>query len=60
MDQYGRGRSWDHARGCTPRVEVVARDKSITINLNMKINHEVLVKVDKYLDHVLLGESGLF
>jgi len=41
-------------------VEVVARDKPITINLNMKINHEVLVKVDKYLDNVLLGESGLF
>jgi hypothetical protein len=45
--------------GCTPRVEVAA-DKPITINLNVKIDHEVRVKVDKELDQVLSKNSGLF
>jgi len=48
------------AGGCTPRVEVEAPDKPITINLNVKIDHEVRVKVDKDLDNVLSGQSGLF
>jgi len=45
---------------CTPRVEVAAPDKPITINLNVKIDHEVRVKVDKDLDEVLSKDSGLF
>jgi len=45
--------------GCTPRVEVAA-DKPITINLNVKIDHEIRVKVDKELDQVLSSGSGLF
>lgn len=45
--------------GCTPRVEVAA-DKPITINLNVKIDHEIRVKVDKELDQVLSQNSGLF
>lgn len=45
---------------CTPRVEVIAPDKPITINLNVKIDHEIRVKVDKDLDKVLSEESGLF
>lgn len=44
---------------CTPRVEV-STDKPITINLNVKIDHEVRVKVEKDLDQVLSGNSGLF
>jgi YnbE-like lipoprotein len=46
--------------GCTPRVEVMAPDKPITINLNVKIDHEIRVKVDKDLDKVLSEDSGLF
>lgn len=46
--------------GCTPRVEVVASDKPITINLNVKIDHEIRVKVDKELDEVISSKSGLF
>lgn len=46
--------------GCTPRVEVAASDKPITINLNVKIDHEIRVKVDKELDQVLSKNSGLF
>jgi len=45
---------------CTPRVEVAAPEKPITINLNVKIDHEIRVKVDKDLDKVLSDESGLF
>ena len=45
--------------GCTPRVEVAA-DKPITINLNVKIDHEIRVKVDKELDQVLSQNNGLF
>lgn len=45
---------------CTPRVEVMAPDKPITINLNVKIDHEIRVKVDKDLDKVLSEDSGLF
>jgi YnbE-like lipoprotein len=48
------------AGGCTPRVEVVAPDKPITINLNVKIDHEIRVKVDKDLDQVISSDSGLF
>lgn len=45
---------------CTPRVEVAAPDKPITINLNVKIDHEVRVKVERDLDKVLSDDSGLF
>ena len=45
---------------CTPRVEVATPDKPITINLNVKIDHEIRVKVDKELDQVLSHNSGLF
>lgn len=45
---------------CTPRVEVAASDKPITINLNVKIDHEIRLKVDKDLDQVLSNDSGLF
>ena len=48
------------AGGCTPRIEVAAPDKPITINLNVKIDHEIRVKVDKELDQVLSKNSGLF
>ncbi len=45
---------------CTPRVEVAASDKPITINLNVKIDHEIRLKVDKDLEQVLSNDSGLF
>ena len=46
--------------GCTPRVEVVAPKEPITINLNVKIEHEIRVKVEKELDDVFSKDSGLF
>lgn len=48
------------ADACTPRVEVVAPTKPITINLNVKIQHEIRVKVDKDLDNVFSKDKGLF
>ena len=46
--------------GCTPRVEVAPSDKPITINLNVKIDHEVRIQVEKELQEVLSEKSGLF
>ena len=45
---------------CSPTVKVAAPDKPITINLNVKIQHEIRVKVEKELDNVLSEDSGLF
>ncbi len=45
---------------CSPTVKVEAPDKPITINLNVKIQHEIRVKVEKELDNVLSEDSGLF
>ena len=46
--------------GCTPQVEVLAPKEPITINLNVKIDHEVRVKIDRDLDKVLAPGSKLF
>jgi len=44
---------------CTPTVRV-ATDKPITINLNVKIEHKITVKVDKELDDLFASDSALF
>ena len=45
---------------CAPRIEVAASDKPITINLNVKIQHEILIKIDKALDDLFSDDSELF
>ncbi len=45
---------------CQPKVQVVAPDTPININLNVKIDHEVRIKVDKELDQVISEKSELF
>lgn len=45
---------------CSPAVRVEAPEKPITINLNVKIEHEIKVKVEKDLDSLLSADSGLF
>lgn len=45
---------------CSPTVKMAAPDKPITINLNVKIEHEVRVKVDKQLDDLFAKDKGLF
>jgi len=44
---------------CTPTVKV-ATDEPITINLNVNIKHEIIVKVDKELDGLFNDDSDLF
>lgn len=46
--------------GCSPRVELAPSKEPITINLNVKIDHEVKVKVEKDLEEVISPESELF
>ncbi len=46
--------------GCTPTVQVALPDKPIEINLNVKIEHDIRVKIDKELDPLFDKNSGLF
>ena len=45
---------------CTPTIQVAAPSEPITINLNVKIEHEIRIKVDKELDELFESESDLF
>jgi hypothetical protein len=45
---------------CAPTVQVKAPEEPITINLNVKIEHEIRVKVDKDLDSLFSEDSDLF
>ncbi len=45
--------------GCTPRIEVAAQEP-ITINMNVKIEHEIHIKVDKDVESLLKNRSDLF
>lgn len=45
---------------CTPTVKVEAPTEPITINLNVKIDHEIRVKVDKDLESLFSEDSDLF
>lgn len=42
---------------CTPTVQVAAPSEPITINMNIKIEHEIRVKVDKELDNLFADED---
>ena len=44
---------------CTPTGQMAAPKEPITVNLNVKIQHEIYVKVDKDVDD-LFSEKGLF
>ncbi|WP_409523057.1 YnbE family lipoprotein [Nitrincola sp. MINF-07-Sa-05] len=46
--------------GCNPTVKVEAPSEPITINLNVKIQHEILIKVDKEIDNLFNENSDLF
>lgn len=45
--------------GCL-RVEVATPDKPININMNVKIEHEILIKADKQVEDLLKENSDLF
>ena len=44
---------------CTPTVEI-ATEEPITINVNVNIKHEILIKVDDEVAEILDEDSGLF
>jgi len=46
--------------GCNPTVKVQAPDKPITINMNIKIDHEIRVKVDRDIDNALNKRTDIF
>ena len=45
---------------CAPTVKVAAPDKPIEINLNVKIEHEIRVKVEKDIDELIANNKELF
>ena len=45
--------------GCTHKVELAAK-QPITINMNLKIDHEVRVLVNEELDQVFAEDSDIF
>ncbi len=46
--------------GCTPTVQVAAPKEPIEINLNVKIEHEIRVQVDKELEGLFDEDSEVF
>lgn len=46
--------------GCAPTVALQAPDKPLEINLNVKVDHQISVKVDKQLEDVMQKNEGIF
>jgi hypothetical protein len=46
--------------GCSPTVSLQAPEKPLEINLDVKIDHQISVKVDKELDAVMKENEGIF
>lgn len=44
---------------CTHKIQVETKEP-ITINLNVKVDHEIRVKVDKELDDLFSEDSEIF
>jgi hypothetical protein len=45
---------------CAPRIEVAPPSEPITINMNVKIEHEIRVRVEKDLDELFKDQPGIF
>ena len=45
---------------CTPTVALKAPEDPITINLNVKIDHEIRLKVENDIDQLFSEDSDLF
>jgi hypothetical protein len=45
---------------CTPTIQVAAPSEPIEINLNVKIEHEIRIRVDKDLEDLFEDESDIF
>ena len=45
---------------CAPKIQLEAPKEPITINLNVKIQHEIRVKVDQDLDNLFDEDDDIF
>lgn len=45
---------------CQPKLQIVAPDKPIVINLNIKIDQQVRVRLDKDVDELITNNPDLF
>jgi len=48
------------ASACTPKVQIEAPKEPIVINMNIKIDHEIRVKVEDDLDHAIANDKEIF
>lgn len=46
--------------GCTPSVKFEAPEKPIEINMSIKIEHEIRLKIEKDVDELISTQKGLF
>lgn len=46
--------------GCSPKVQIIAPDKPIEINLNVKIDQEVRVRLEKDVQDLIENNPDLF
>jgi hypothetical protein len=46
--------------GCTPVIQVQAPSEPIEINLNVKIEHEIRIRVSKDLEDLFVNEADIF
>lgn len=45
---------------CAPKVQIIAPDKPIVINLNVKIDQEIRLKLDKDVEDLLADNPDIF
>ena len=45
---------------CSPTIKVEAPDKPIVINLNIKIEQEVRIRIDKDVNQAIESKPGIF
>ena len=45
---------------CTPEIQIRAPEEPIVINLNIKIEQEIRIKVEKDIDDLLRNNKDLF
>jgi len=45
---------------CSPKIQIEAPKEPITINLNVKIEHEIRVKVDEDLEDLFDEDDDIF
>ncbi|WP_147198070.1 YnbE family lipoprotein [Pantoea sp. MBD-2R] len=45
--------------GCVPRIEVAAPKEPITINMNVKIEHDIRIKADDDVKTLLKNQDNL-